>query len=196
MTAVTKLQDHHFRVAAELLDCDIPAIRAVAAAEGKRAFLSDGRPIILFEPHVFRRLTGGIYDEIDADISHPIPLYKRGGYGTYSKQWERLETASRYDAASAVQAASWGAFQVLGSNWRDVGYSSPFAFRKAMERSISEHLLAFIRYVQARGLDAALREHRWDDFAKGYNGKDFRATGYHTKMAKFFAEYSAEGGEA
>ena len=48
-------------------------------------FLADRRPQILFERHIFHRLTSGRFD--DGDISDPTP----GGYGaTGAHQYDRL----------------------------------------------------------------------------------------------------------
>jgi hypothetical protein len=186
-----ELHDYHFRVAAELLGCDVAAVKTVNKVEGGRAFLSDGRPVILFEPHVFHRMTVGMYDETDPEISNPVPLYKRGGYGSYAKQWERFEQAARRDESSAIQSASWGAFQVLGQNWHEVGYSSPFHFRRAMEAAVAEHLFAFVRYCQATGAAEALRDHRWGDFALIYNGKDAASVKYAEKLQAAYEGFSS-----
>ena len=46
--------------AAAALGCEVAAIRAVAAMESSGdGFLPDGRPTILFDAHVFNRLTAG-----------------------------------------------------------------------------------------------------------------------------------------
>src|SRR5256885_15239712 len=53
-------------------------------------FLSDRRPIILFERHIFSHETNGKFDNSDPDISNP----QWGGYGAGgAAQYERLQRA-------------------------------------------------------------------------------------------------------
>src|SRR5579859_7176011 len=71
-------------------------------------FLPDRRPQILYERHIFSRLTGGAFD--DGDISDPTP----GGYGASgAHQYDRLNAAIAKNRAAALQSASWGIGQVM-----------------------------------------------------------------------------------
>src|SRR5713226_6978084 len=66
-------------------------------------YLPDRRPKILYERHVFHRLTQGQYD--DGDISDP----SAGGYGARgAHQYDRLGQAIADDRTAALQSASWG----------------------------------------------------------------------------------------
>lgn len=72
--------DAPYREAAEALGCDLAAVMAVAEVESRGdAFLPDGRPTVLFERHVFRRLTGGIHDRAAPDLSAASPRRLRAG---------------------------------------------------------------------------------------------------------------------
>jgi len=67
-------------------------------------FLPDRRPKILFERHVFHRLTGGRFDADDPDVSQP----SQGGYGPGGAyQYDRLAAAIQLDRIAALQSASW-----------------------------------------------------------------------------------------
>src|SRR5580700_3094177 len=66
-------------------------------------FLADRRPPILFERHIFSRLTYGKFDT--SDVSHP----QAGGYGpSGANQYVRLANAIQLDRTAALQSASWG----------------------------------------------------------------------------------------
>src|SRR6267154_5048432 len=67
----------------------VPEIWTVLAVGSSGCgFLPDRRPQILYERHVFHRLTRGQFD--DGDISDPSP----GGYGPRAtKQYNRLQGA-------------------------------------------------------------------------------------------------------
>ena len=97
-------------------------IEAVKAVESGPygSFLDDGRPPILFERHIFHRQTGGRFAS-HPDISHKSAgNYGKGG----AHQYTRLERAMKLDRQAALEAASWGAFQILGRNWAMLGYDS------------------------------------------------------------------------
>src|SRR5438552_10868991 len=80
-------------------------------------YLPDRRPQILFERHIFHRLTNGKYD--DGDTSDPTP----GGYGARgAPQYDRPNRAILKDRAAAVQSASWGLGQIMCMNFEKVGF--------------------------------------------------------------------------
>lgn len=176
--------------AAALLGCDVPAIRAAAQVESSgRGFAADGRPIILFEPHVFSRLTGHRFDSTHGGVSYakwgakPYPA-------TQKDRWDQLLYAARIDHAAAYQAASWGLFQIMGFNFQICGFASIDAFVAAMETDEREHLLAFVEYVRGNRLDDELREHRWADFAARYNGPGYKTNAYDVKLAAAHQQWS------
>ncbi|OOV89142.1 hypothetical protein MF4836_34345 [Pseudomonas sp. MF4836] len=48
-------------------------------------------------------------------------------YGPYGRpQYERLITAYRLDEEAALQACSWGKFQIMGFNYRAAGFDSVY----------------------------------------------------------------------
>lgn len=178
-----KLTSADFVRAARALGCDVPAIRAVAKVEAPRgAFQLDGLPTILFERHVFSRLTKGRFDVIVPDLSNPTP----GGYGMYADQHARLAIASNLDRDAALQSASWGMFQIMGFNHASAGHATLQSFINAMYAGEPEHLDAFVALIKSFGLADELRDHRWAAFAKGYNGPGYRANQYDTKIEAAF----------
>lgn len=168
---------------AKRLGCDVAAIKAVAAVESSGdGFLSSGDPKILFEAHVFDRLTGGRYRKSHPNISSARwdkSLYGPGG----AHQHKRLQQAVALDRNAALQSASWGKFQVMGFNWELVGRRSLQAFINAQYLSEAEHLRDFVGYVIARGLADELQRKDWPGFALGYNGAGYAANRYDEKMA-------------
>lgn len=175
--------------AAATLRCEAAAVKAVIAVEaGSRGFLPDKRPKILFEAHVFSRQTGHRFDQRYPNISSRRwnrSLYGRAG----AHQYERLAIAMGLDRAAALKAASWGAFQILGVNHSLCGFEDVDGFVRFLVPDEGRQLEAFVRFVQARGLDAPLRERRWADFARGYNGSGYRQNRYDEKLAQAFARH-------
>jgi hypothetical protein len=164
--------------AARDLGVEVAAVKAVAAVESRNSgFLADGRPVILFERHIFHKLTGGKYR---SDVSNP----KSGGYLGGPKEYERLDRALDLDPKAAMMSASWGKFQIMGFNHKLAGYRSIEEFVSAMETSEDAQLGAFVKFLINTHLYAPLRRKDWAAFAKGYNGPAYAKNNYDTKMAK------------
>lgn len=161
-----KLAD--YQGAAGELGCEVEAIQAVTQIEAPRGgFQADGQPVILFERHYFSRLTGGKYDQAHPDISNP----KRGGYGPSSAQHGRLARAVALDRNAALKSASWGKFQIMGSNHAAAGHPTLQGFVDAMYASEQTQLAAFVSFIKAdKRLLRAIQAKDWHNFAEVYNG--------------------------
>lgn len=175
--------------AANRLRCDVAAVRAVCEVEAPRGgFLDNGQVTILFERHKFSQFTEGRYDESHPDISNPEP----GGYGPAGQhQHDRLAKAVALDRDAALKSASWGKFQIMGFNHAAAGFPNLQHFINAMHKSEGAQLNAFVDFVLSQKLDDELREQRWADFARRYNGPGFKANQYDTKLAAAFETFSA-----
>jgi len=140
-------------------------------------FLADRRPQILFERHVFHRLTQGQFD--DGAISDPTP----GGYGARGAlQYQRLQLAIAKDRPAALQSASWGIGQIMGYNYRAAGFSDVESMVAAMSDSEDAQLAAMGSFLLATHLAAPLRAHDWQAFARGYNGPNYASNQYDQKL--------------
>jgi|SRR5882724_546339 len=189
-TTSKTLNANDYQEAAALLNCDVPAIKAVAEVESRGAgFLSDGRPKILFERHKFRKYTGGRFDG-----SHPgISNSSAGGYGEGgAHQWDRYDEAAALDEVAAIKSCSWGKFQVMGFNFEVCGFANLEDFHAAMLKNEGEHLKAFCNFIKGNRLDGALRNHDWAAVAKGYNGADYKINKYDIKLAAAHKKYSSQ----
>jgi hypothetical protein len=149
-------------------------------------FLPDRRPKILFERHVFHRLTGGQFD--DGDISDRKP----GGYGASgAHQYDRLARAAALDRAAALKSASWGAGQILGENFALAGFADGEAMVEAMSDSEDAQLAAVASFLSGSRLAGPLQAHDWQAFARGYNGPAYKKNRYDTKLQQQFQKLSA-----
>jgi len=177
------LTEQDYIEAAALLKCEVAVIKAVKEVESKGSgFQADGRAVILFERHIFHRLTKGKFSKQYPDISNP----DAGGYGKYSDQYDRLAKARELDQDAALKSCSWGLFQCMGFNFSVCGYSNLTTFITAMNQSEKDHLFAFCNFVIANGLDDELQRKDWAGFARGYNGKNYRINKYDEKLQKAY----------
>jgi hypothetical protein len=189
------LTDADYEQAAGRLGCSVAAVKAVAEVESAgRGFLLDGRPTILYEAHIFDRLTKGQFrGAVDRfGVSLSVPMWDRKLYGASgAHQYLRLEDAMALDERAAVFATSWGMFQIMGFNFAALGYPDVDTFREVIEAkdTAAEQLEMFIQFILVNGLDDELRELRWTDFARGYNGPAYAANQYDIKMSAAYAKH-------
>lgn len=185
-----RIADGDFERAATRLACEVAVVRAVAEVEsgGRTGFLKDKRPKILFESRWFHKLTGGKYDESHPSISTPrwVRNYKGG-----AAEYGRLAEAVGLDRAAALKSASWGMFQILGVNHAVAGFGTVEDYVKAQLESEGAHLDAFVNFVISNRIDDELRDKRWSDFARQYNGPGYKQNRYDEKMAEAYAKYAA-----
>ena len=181
------LTQQDFSDAAAILNCSVAAIKAVAEVESSGGgFLPTDEPKILFERHIFSSRTKRYFDKSNPNVSNPQP----GGYGAVSVQHRRLQEAVALDRNAALMSASWGKFQIMGFNFALVGFNTLQEFVTAMYRSEREHLIAFIHYINNVSLADELRELRWADFARKYNGPGYLKNRYDTKMAAAYKKFA------
>lgn len=179
------ISDSEIAALASRLGCTAKQIKAVSRVEsGGGAFDKFGRPKILFERHIFHKLTAGRFGI--TDWSDPMG----GGYNEDS--WDKLTNAACHAADAAFSATSWGKFQVLGMHWQGLNYPSPIEMAYSTVTSEAAHYDMFARYLERNNLVGALRALSTDAddnvaFAKGYNGPSFRKFEYDTKLAEAMA---------
>ncbi|GAM99182.1 extensin-like protein [alpha proteobacterium U9-1i] len=171
-----------FERVAAALNCEWEAVGAVAEVESGPlgGFGPDGRPIILFERHLFSRHTSSRYDATHPTISNRTG----GGYPrTQAERWAQLEQAYALDPEAALKSASYGRFQVLGQNYPNGGFANAHAFVSSMARSEQGQLQSFVDFVRANNLGDELQRKDWVGFASRYNGPSYAQFQYDTKMA-------------
>lgn len=182
--------------AAETLKVDEAVIWTIHDVESSGDPFIDGRPAILFEPHRFSRSTNHRYDTSHPSISSRSwnrKLYPRAQEGRY----RQLIMAVRLDVDAAFMSASYGAFQILGENWKVCGAISPWSFAWKQAQTEGDQLEALVRFVEGTRLVTALRKCRPGDpdscipFVGGYNGTGFRSNRYHIRFAEGLARRMA-----
>lgn len=172
------------------LGCTLKQLRAVSLVESSGGgFDRLGRPKILFERHLFHRLTKGEFGQ--RAFSNP----KGGGYDASS--WDKLLAACAYDPDAAFGACSWGKFQVLGLHASlrapdgspRFGFADSFTLAKSTVASEAAHYDLLARYIDVFDLKSELRALSTDPvtcrpFARAYNGSAYEKGGYHRKLAE------------
>lgn len=180
------LTEEDFAAAAARLGIEVAAIKAVAEVESKKSgFLPSGKVVILFERHLFSRLTDRKYDRDHAQISSRNP----GGYYGGEEEYRRFNAAFALDPKAAMRSCSWGKFQILGNNHELCGFETIDAFVDAMKSGERAQLDAFCSFVEANQLTEHLRSLDWAKFAKKYNGPNYRKNYYDTRLHIAYKKY-------
>lgn len=189
--AATPLAAADVTATAAMLGCEPAAVWAVCDVESSGSgFLPDKRPRLLYEAHVFSRLTGHRYDAANRNVSSPV--WDRALYGAAgAHQYDRLAAAVALDRTAALEAASWGLFQILGLNHGQCGFTGVEDYVAAMCDSEARQLAAFAQFCRRGGLDRFLRAQDWVRFALAYNGPAEADNGYDGKLAAAYARRAA-----
>ncbi|MEX3844712.1 N-acetylmuramidase domain-containing protein [Paraburkholderia sp. BR10882] len=105
----------------------------------------------------------------------------------YKDSYRRLRKAFRLDDTAALESCSWGAFQIMGSNYKTLGYDSVQAMVRALSRSEKAHLDGFVNFVKADPvLLKAIQKEEFTKFASRYNGPSYAENDYDGKMKRNF----------
>jgi hypothetical protein len=175
---------------------DVQTVFEVEAAGN--GFLSNGHPKILFERHWFSTYTNKVYDKIHPDISGPYKgpkhqSYYKGGLG----EWARFDKASKLNGQktrdAAIMATSWGAGQIMGFHYKDLGFEQPQDFLNQNFKGEAEQfeiMLRFIALPKNEAMYLALKGKRWADFARLYNGPQYAKNKYDTKLAAAYKKHN------
>lgn len=139
-------------------------------------------PTILFEGHIFSRLTGGKYDKTNPTISYP-KWTKKFYAKTQQGEHKRFAEAIALDREAALKSTSYGLFQIMGFNYKECGCSSVQEFINLNCRSEADQLNLFLAFINSKGLVKFLKEKNWKAFAKEYNGPAFQINRYDVKLA-------------
>lgn len=186
--------------AADELQVPVAAVMAVSEVESRGlGFFKSGLPAILFERHwMYRRLKFyGIDPAPLVKLAPEIVNTKTGGYIGGEREHRRLNQAKEFHVPSALESASWGAYQIMGFHWKALGYRSAEHFVECMMKNEGEHLKAFVRFIQNDSvLLNALRNLDWATFARRYNGPAYAKNRYDVKMANAFSTHDAALREA
>jgi len=194
--------------AAKRIGCELAVVKAFAHVESHGAgFDKLHRPNILYERHKFSEHTKHQFDSKNADISSP-KLYtnkktdKQGHVipevDRYGNSYERFEKAFQLSPDGAIQACSWGKFQVLGENYKDLLFKTPQAFLEAACTSERLHLselfvpFALTKHLKNQGtLKNALIQKDWVNAAYLYNGPGYRRYDYDNKLKEAYEKIKA-----
>jgi RHS repeat-associated protein len=187
-----KASNVNYRLIATKLGIDSNVAKAVATVESSGSgFYEDGSVKIRFEGHKFKKYlkeSGADVDGLAKNNSDVIYSYKESI--TKKHGVEQLKKASKIDSKSALLSTSYGAFQIMGFNYKLAGFNSVEEFVKS-QSTYEGQVNAFLNFVSNNPvLLKALKEKDFTTFAKNYNGESYEDNNYDIKMKEYYEELS------
>ncbi|WP_162555843.1 LysM peptidoglycan-binding domain-containing protein [Reichenbachiella versicolor] len=172
---------------AKKLGVEKEVVQAIATVESSGSgFYKNGNPKVRFEGHWFRKYQKGKenFSQLQKDNSDLIYPYsdsssKKHGSAEYEK-------ALKLDSESAMLSTSFGAFQIMGFNFKAGGYDSVSDFVEDQKTSAGQ-VEAFMNFIASnKAMLKAMKEKDFAKFAKLYNGPDYKVNKYDTKMENLY----------
>ena len=192
------LTENDFQRVADLLGVEVAVVKAIQAVEtgGRGGFVAPGRPVILFEGHIFwheLKKQGFNPERYVAGNENILYLkWEKGHYYGGMKEYERLEKAREIHKEAADASTSWGMFQVMGFNYAMCGYGSVEEMVKDMCVGKDKQLEAFARFVKFAKLQSCLEQKDWAGFARRYNGPGYAQDQYDKKLEEAYRKFTKE----
>lgn len=190
------LHEDDVEKAAAKLGVSVAHIKTISEVESRGSgFTRDGNIALLFERHhmyrSLRRIVGVDEAEVLA-IRHPDLVNSRpGGYLRAAAEYERFLRAKKLHEEAALLSASYGRYQIMGFNFKALGYESVNAMFDAFYESEGNQLDGLVRFIMAdKLLHKALQENDWATVARRYNGPNYHINQYDTKLEEAYGRFS------
>lgn len=165
-------------------------ITAISNIESRgEGLIRDNTPVVLYERHQMVKAMSrrGLYKLIDLCLNGEPDLVNSssGGYApTREKEYERFCLAKAIHTECAIEATSFGIFQIMGFHWGKLGFSSPLEFEKYMG-SLEGQVDCFFRFIETnRKLRKAILAKDLERIAYYYNGPLHEKNNYVGKLKK------------
>lgn len=161
-------------------------------------FSEEGKAIINYERHQFSELTAHQYDHKYPSISNPRFYFPKKNEDhpyncTQSERWGLLLFAASIDYEAAVQATSFGLFQIMGFNYHLCGCDSPAQFVDAMHISEQRQFQVWLTFIKEFDCLEPLQRGDTLAFAIRYNtGRNWRIAENYNKPKAAAQKYANE----
>ena len=171
------------------VDIDPGSALAVLVVESSgKGFSADGRMIIRFENHKFRKYYGKKHpDTFKSHFKHDPSKRWRGHqfrksptgrwknfHGRQSEEWEVFDFAQKLNASAAKLSISMGLPQIMGFNYAAIGYDSVGEMFNNFSIDVRFHILGLFDFIRGAGNTSpmlqALQTGNFEQFASRYNG--------------------------
>lgn len=184
----------------EELKIDVATSIAVLCVESSGKGFNGDKMIIRFENHVMDMFWGkNNIDEFNEYFKYDKASRRNGHYYRESKdgewivchtnqdtEWKVFEFAKTLDQTAALKSISMGAPQVMGFNYKFIGYESPQKMFENFNLDIRFHLLALFDFCKYKPERIRFLQNRdFYSFSLEYNGPSAPKE-YEQRLLKYF----------
>lgn len=206
--AVVDVPEGEFERLISARGLDRKVVKAIMNVEASGSpFSAPGKPIVRFEPHVFLRYSAAwkLSDgkrlpdrkwptsaETQADgitillpgMSAPTRPEGKKRRGGQPAEWDAISrAASALNRTVAVMSASWGVGQVMGFNYKLLGYANPLDMEASFSVSAEAQKVGILNFLTNKGLSEAVKNRDWMKIGRVYNGDTTGVAAAHYKAA-------------
>lgn len=202
-----------YKKIASQLNIEPALIYAITKTESNGVFAyKNGKISVLMERHWIYKLTRKVSWRVARKLAkkHPELVNRRAG-GYTKDEYKRITNACKYLALEfatfmpsqeaqekaneiVYQSTSWGAFQIMGFNYKLCGYKSAVKMAEAYHTNPREEqikgFLRFIRRYKKGKVLVALKNKNWQKVAYNYNGSGYKRNNYDKKLATAYNAFS------
>lgn len=191
----TRLAQGDMGDAAKELGVETAVLLAFTEVEAAgKGFDNQGRPKMLFEPHVFYRELGNTSARsVAVQLGLAYAKWLPGKYP--SDSYPRLMRAIEINETAALRSASYGLGQILGSNHLACGHASVQDMVSAAMGSERAQLFQMVTLMRTWGMASMLtgkdftQPDAWRKAAAKWNGAGYATHNYHGRMAAAYAKH-------
>jgi len=182
------------------------AIAFLCVESGGKGFWKEGKCLIRFENHLFWDAWGKNnadtynkffkYDQGKRWLGHCYRKTEDGDWITQhdsgqEKEWDSFQFAYSLNGDAAISSISMGAPQILGSNYKVLGYSSYQDMFDKFNADIKYHILGFFDFCASSPNNIKyLKANDFTNIAKFYNGPG-QAERYGSFIKKYHDAFAA-----
>lgn len=180
-------------------------VGVIGAESGGNAFSADGRMIIRFENHIFFNEWGKNNQDVffrffqfdqSAGAGHTNHKFRpnmtedfQGFHGNQEREWQVLTFARNLSDTAALRSISMGAPQIMGFNFKRVGFESVQQMFEEFARSAHAQIIGLFDFVrEPLGISTAIQALQNGDFftfAGIYNGRSRQQQHYADLIASY-----------
>lgn len=163
------------------------ALKAFVEVEsGSRGFNNNGKLVIQFEPKYF-------FERTKVMISN--------GIQGQTIEWLAFNEAFNIDPNAAMESTSIGLGQVMGANWKRLGYKNVGAMWNDAKEGEDKQLFQMTEFIRTDPtLLRALKDKKWHTVASRYNGAGYKKLAirlkrvpYDQSMKAAYEKYKKQG---
>ena len=163
------------------------AIAVLCVESGGSGFAASGKILIRFENHMFYNWWGKnnkeefdkyfVFNATQSWTGHKFRTSEDDDFqvlhekpATQATEWEVLDFARTLDDSAALYSISMGAPQVMGSNFKMIGYDNVQDMFDNFNKDMFYHICALFDFCRTADLVKHMKSKDFIAFARGYNG--------------------------